>query len=62
MTKNLDKEGLKEIVDRYDLFYIDLWGVIHNGIELHQNAIITVKEIIKLKIEFPSSIIEKLIR
>tara|TARA_B100000902_G_scaffold366440_1_gene388215 strand:+ start:333 stop:1151 length:819 start_codon:yes stop_codon:yes gene_type:complete len=49
MTKNLDNEGLREIVNRYDLFYVDLWGVIHNGIELHQNAIIAVKEIIKLK-------------
>ena len=49
MTKNLDIEGLKVIADDYDLFYIDLWGVIHNGIELHQNAILAVKEILNLK-------------
>ena len=49
MTKNLDKEGLKVIADNYDLFYIDLWGVIHDGIEVHQKAIIAVKELIKLK-------------
>jgi HAD superfamily hydrolase (TIGR01459 family) len=49
MTKNLDVEGLKVIADGYDLFYIDLWGVIHNGIELHQNAILAVKEILNLK-------------
>ena len=28
MTKNLDKIGLSSIGDNYDLFYIDLWGVI----------------------------------
>jgi Predicted sugar phosphatases of the HAD superfamily len=38
MTKNLDKEGLRSIADNYDLFYIDLWGVIHNGIKLHEQA------------------------
>ena len=45
MTKNLDKDGLKSIIANYDLFYIDLWGVIHNGINLHQNAINTLEEI-----------------
>ena len=39
MTKNLDNEGLKSIVNDYDFFFIDLWGVIHNGIELHKKAI-----------------------
>jgi ribonucleotide monophosphatase NagD (HAD superfamily) len=39
MTKNLDREGLRSIVKNYDLFYIDLWGVVHNGIKLHQEAI-----------------------
>ncbi len=47
MTKNLDKEGLSSIVDNYQLFYIDLWGVIHNGIILHEKAIFTLKEIKK---------------
>jgi len=32
MTKNLDNDGFSSIVDNYQLFYIDLWGVIHNGI------------------------------
>ena len=49
MTKNLDKEGLKSIVNNYDLFYIDLWGVIHNGINLHEQAILTLKELLKIK-------------
>ena len=47
MTKNLDKEGLRSIVDNYDIFYIDLWGVVHNGISLHKNAIETLDQISK---------------
>ena len=47
MTKNLDKAGLRSIVDEYDIFYIDLWGVVHNGITLHKNAIITLEQISK---------------
>ena len=39
MVKNLDQEGIKSIVNRYDLFFIDLWGVVHNGIELYKNSI-----------------------
>ena len=47
MTKNLDKDGFSSIVDNYQLFYIDLWGVIHNGINLHEEAIKVLKEITK---------------
>ena len=43
MTKNLDKEGLRSIVSDYDLFYIDIWGVIHNGVKLHKEAIEAIK-------------------
>ena len=49
MTKNLDNDGLRLIVDDYDIFYIDLWGVIHNGINLHKNAIEALVEINKAK-------------
>ena len=45
MTKNLDKAGLSSIADNYQLFYIDLWGVVHNGIKLHGEAINTLKQI-----------------
>ena len=31
MTKNLDLEGIQSIDDNYDLFTIDVWGVIHKG-------------------------------
>ena len=47
MTKKLDLTGLQSIADNYDLFYIDLWGVIHNGIKLHEKAITVLKELSK---------------
>ena len=47
MTKKLDLTGLQSIADHYDLFYIDLWGVIHNGIKLHEKAITVLKELSK---------------
>jgi len=49
MSKNLDNKGLKSIVENYEIFYIDLWGVIHNGINLHKNAIKALEEITKAK-------------
>jgi HAD superfamily hydrolase (TIGR01459 family) len=52
MSENLDNQGLRSIVDDYDIFYIDLWGVIHDGINLHKNAIQTLKEITKAKKEY----------
>ena len=48
MTKNLDIEGLSSIADNYQLFYIDLWGVIHNGIKLHDEAVNALKQITKM--------------
>ena len=45
MTKNLDQEGIRSIADNYQLFYIDLWGVVHNGVSLHQNAVLVLKEL-----------------
>ncbi len=52
MTKNLDLNGLQSIADNYDLFYIDLWGVIHNGIKLHEQAITVLKELLKKDKDF----------
>ena len=52
MTKNLDKEGLSSIVENYQLFYIDLWGVVHNGIKLHSEAINVLKQISKLNKDY----------
>ena len=52
MTKNLDKASLSSIVDNYNLFYIDLWGEVHNGVNLYQSAIDTLKEISKKKKDY----------
>ena len=49
MTENLDGRGLKSIIEKYDLFFIDLWGVIHNGIELHNEAVNTLARISEAK-------------
>ena len=49
MAKNLDKDGLRSIVDNYDIFYIDLWGVVHNGIALYKNAIQVLEQIDNIK-------------
>ena len=52
MTKNLDSVGLSSIANNYDLFYIDLWGVVHNGIKLHDQAIRVLNELLKMNKNF----------
>ena len=52
MTRNLDQEGLSAVAQNYSLFYIDLWGVIHNGIFLHKEAIKTLDELDKQNKEY----------
>ena len=39
MTSNLDEKGLRSIINEYDLLFIDVWGVLHNGINLFQNSV-----------------------
>ena len=51
MTKNLDKTGLKSVADQYDLFFIDLWGVVHNGIELYRESIEVLENLSEIKKE-----------
>lgn len=48
MIKNLDKKGFNSIVNDYDLFFIDIWGVIHNGIKLFDEAILVLNNLSKL--------------
>ena len=45
MSKNLDESGLKSIVSEYDLFFIDIWGVVHNGVKLYENAVKVLEEL-----------------
>ena len=49
MTKNLDNTGFRSIVQDYDFFFIDLWGVVHNGIRLYENDIRALIEINNVK-------------
>ena len=39
MAKNLNDQGIKSIANDYDLYFIDIWGVIHNGISLFEDAV-----------------------
>jgi len=52
MTKNLDDEGFRSVFDNYELLFIDLWGVVHNGIELNENAIHTLSKISEAKKDY----------
>ena len=59
--------GLSLIHDKYDTFLIDLWGVVHNGINLYPGAIDVLENLIKLNKKFvpisnaprPSKSVEK---
>ena len=37
MSEFIKLKSLKEIEDKYDIFFIDLWGVIHNGLQLFES-------------------------
>ena len=52
MSENLDNKGLRSIAENYDIFYIDLWGVVHNGVTLHKAAIKALEEITKAKKQY----------
>jgi len=59
--------GLREIYKKYDTFFIDLWGVVHNGVELYPGAINALENLNKFKKRFvlisnaprPSKSVEK---
>ena len=59
--------GLSQIQGKYDAFLIDLWGVIHNGIQLYPEAINVLENLNKLNKKFvllsnaprPSKSVEK---
>tara|TARA_Y100001970_G_scaffold250107_1_gene321488 strand:+ start:706 stop:1524 length:819 start_codon:yes stop_codon:yes gene_type:complete len=60
-------KGLNEVQSKYDTFFIDLWGVIHNGVHLYSDAINVLENLNKLKKRFvlisnaprPSKSVEK---
>ena len=45
-------KGLSQVEDKYDAFFIDLWGVIHNGVQLYPEAINVLKNLNKLNKRF----------
>jgi hypothetical protein len=38
-------EGIGGIADRYDLFLLDQWGVLHNGEQPHPAAVAAVRRL-----------------
>tara|TARA_Y100000590_G_scaffold363855_1_gene421800 strand:+ start:681 stop:1499 length:819 start_codon:yes stop_codon:yes gene_type:complete len=60
-------KGLSQVQNKYDTFFIDLWGVIHNGVELYPEAIKVLENLNKLNKRFvlisnaprPSKSVEK---
>ena len=51
MTKKTIKR-LSEIYHKYDGFFIDLWGVVHNGIQLNPGAIEVLENLNRLNKRF----------
>ena len=45
-------KGLDEVQNKYDAFFIDLWGVVHNGIQLYPEAIKVLNNLNKLNKRF----------
>jgi HAD superfamily hydrolase (TIGR01459 family) len=41
--------GLNKIYSKFDIFFVDLWGVVHNGIECYSDALKALKKIKKNK-------------
>ena len=52
MAVNLDDKGLNSVVNKFDLFFIDIWGVVHNGIQLFENSINVLDELENLKKDY----------
>ena len=52
MTTNLDDKGFKTVAKEYDLFFIDIWGVLHNGISIFNNSLEVLNELENLKKEY----------
>ncbi len=47
MSNFIKLKSLKEIEDKYDVFFIDLWGVIHNGLKLFESINIVLNRLKK---------------
>ena len=47
MNNVIKLDTLEDIEDKYNIFFIDLWGVIHNGLELFENVKTVLKRLKK---------------
>tara|TARA_Y100000590_G_scaffold159939_1_gene183416 strand:+ start:134 stop:952 length:819 start_codon:yes stop_codon:yes gene_type:complete len=52
MAINLDNKGFRSIALNYDLFFIDIWGVLHNGILIFDNSVHVLEELENLNKEY----------
>ena len=52
MPQNLDKDGLRSKISSYELFFIDIWGVIHNGLQIFEDSIEVLENLKKNNKEF----------
>ena len=52
MTSNLDEKGLRSIVEEYDVFFIDIWGVLHDGLNLFENSVEVLEKLEKNKKQY----------
>ena len=52
MPQNLDKDGLRSKIYSYELFFIDIWGVIHNGLQIFEDSIEVLENLKKNNKEF----------
>ena len=52
MPQNLDNNGLRSKINSYELFFIDIWGVIHNGLQIFEDSIEVLENLKKNNKEF----------
>ena len=52
MPQNLDKDGLRSKINNYELFFIDIWGVLHNGLQIFKESVEVLENLKKNKKEF----------
>ena len=52
MTSNLDEKGLRSFVEEYDVFFIDIWGVLHDGLNLFENSVEVLEKLEKNKKQY----------
>ena len=48
MSENLDHKGAGSVIKYHDLIFIDIWGVIHNGIKLYEDAVLVLDKLSNL--------------